>query len=237
MPKIVYTDYYSHILGRSLKVEVTGDWGYPILMFPTTKGQYVQNRDFNLNASVNWFTEHGKVKLYNIETLDAENIYNKSIHPDERIYRYNLYHQFLVEEYIPFLQKENHTPTIATAGCSFGGYHAANFGFRNPGLVSHIISMSGAFSVRDFMKGGTSDLIFYHSPDEFMRTEQSWMYNHLTAVLGTTDRDVLKKDNQRMASILAERQIKFWYDEKKWADHDWPIWSQMFPEYLGKFFA
>ena len=237
MPKVVYTDYYSHILGRSLQVEVTGHWGYPILMFPTTKGQFIQNRDFKLNDSVRWFTDNGIVKLYNIQTLDAENIYNKSIHPNERIWRYEMYHRFLTEEYVPYLQRENSTHTIATAGCSFGGYHAANFGFRNPGIVSHIFSMSGAFSVRDFMKGGDSDLIYFHSPDEFMRNEQSWRYNHLWAVLGTTDRDGLRPDNRQMAGILAERRIKHWYDEKKWADHDWPIWVRMFPEYLGKFFG
>ncbi|MDO5654722.1 MAG: alpha/beta hydrolase-fold protein [Flavobacteriaceae bacterium] len=236
MPQIVYTDYYSHILGRSLKVEVTGHWGYPILMFPTTKGQFIQNRDFGLNDSVQWFTNNGLIKLYNIETLDAENIYNKSIHPNERVWRYHLYHQFLTQEYVPYLQRENNTHTIATAGCSFGGYHAANFGFRNPGIVSHIFSMSGAFSIRDFVKGGDSDLIFFHSPDEFMRNEQSWRYNHLWVILGTTDRDALRPDNRQMADILSERRIKHWYDEKKWANHDWPIWLKMFPEYLGKFF-
>lgn len=237
MPKVVYTDFYSHILGRSLQVEVTGHWGYPILMFPTTKGQFIQNRDFGLNDAVRWFTENGKVKLYNIQTLDAENIYNKSIHPNERIWRYDLYHRFLTEEYIPHLQRENHTHTIATAGCSFGGYHAGDVGFRNPGVVSHIFSMSGAFSIRDFMKGGDSDLIFYHCPEEFMKNEQTWRYNQQMVMLGTTDRDVLKPDNQRMATVLSERQIPHYYDERKWAEHDWPIWKQMFPEYLGRFFG
>ena len=237
MPRVVYTDYYSHILQRSLKVEVTGEWGYPILMFPTTKGQFIQNRDFGLNDAVRWFTDNGMVKLFNIETLDAENIYNKSIHPNERAWRYELYHRFLTHEYVPFLQKTHNTHTIATAGCSFGGYHAANFGFRNPGIVSHIFSMSGAFSMRDFMRGGNSDLIYFHSPSEFMRNEQSWRYNHMVAVLGTTDRDALRPDNREMAGILSERRINHWYDEKKWAEHDWPIWRQMFPEYLGRFFG
>ncbi len=237
MPKITYTDFYSHILGRHLQVEITGHYGYPILMFPTTKGSFVQNRDFGLNDSVRWFTDNGKVKLYNIETLDAENIYNKSIYPNERIWRYDLYQRFLSEEFLPYLQRENNTHTVATAGCSFGGYHAGDFGFRNPGMVSHIFSMSGAFSIRDFMRGGDSNLIYFHCPDEFMRNEQSWRYNQLFAMLGTTDRDVLRPDNQEMAAILTERRIPHYYDERKWANHDWPIWRQMFPDYLGRFFG
>ena len=50
MPRIEHTDYYSHLLGMSLQVEVTGHYGYPIVMFPTSQGQYTQNHDFKLNA-------------------------------------------------------------------------------------------------------------------------------------------------------------------------------------------
>ena len=39
---------------------------------------------------------------------------------------------------------------VAVAGCSFGGYHAANFAFRHPGYVSHIFSMGGAFNIKNF---------------------------------------------------------------------------------------
>lgn len=56
MPQITHTDYYSHILGMSLQVEVTGHFGYPIIMFPTSQGSYTQNADFSFERK--HFTLH-----------------------------------------------------------------------------------------------------------------------------------------------------------------------------------
>ena len=70
MPQIIHTDYYSHILGMSLQVEVTGHFGYPIIMFPTSQGSYTQNTDFHLNGSISHFTDNGILKLFNVQTID-----------------------------------------------------------------------------------------------------------------------------------------------------------------------
>jgi esterase/lipase superfamily enzyme len=136
MPHIEHTDYYSNILGTSLKVEVTGHYGHPIIMFPTSQGQYTQNHDFHLNGSINWFIEQGKVKLYNIQTIDAWSFYDEKISPQQRIRNYERYVQFLIQEFVPYIQKLHKTHRVAVAGASFGGYHAANFAFRFPDVVS-----------------------------------------------------------------------------------------------------
>lgn len=130
MPRIEHTDYYSHILNMKLNVEVTGHYGYPIIMFPTSQGSYKQNHDFGLNGSLNWFLDQGKIKLYNIQTIDGLSFYDKGISPEHRIRNYELYVQFLRNEYIPYIQSLHSTHRVALAGASFGGYHAANFAFR-----------------------------------------------------------------------------------------------------------
>ena len=132
MPQITHTDYYSHILGKSIKVEVTGHFGTPVIMFPTSQGSYTQNADFHLNGSISWFTDNGKLKLFNLETIDALSFYNKNISAHDRIRNYELYVQFLVQEFIPYIQRTHNTHRVVVAGASFGGYHAANFAFRFP---------------------------------------------------------------------------------------------------------
>lgn len=236
MPKVQYTDFYSHILGMSLKLEITGEWGFPILMFPTTKGSYLQNRDFGLNDSVKWFTENGKVKLYNIETIDTKSLYARNLTPYQRIYNYNKYHEFLVREFIPFMQRENRTHRVGTAGCSFGGYHAADLAFRNPDLISHLFSLSGAFNIRDMVEGTGSDMVYFHNPNEFMPNEQPWRYQHMNLVLGVGEYDICLNKNLNMAGILHAKGIPHTLDIKRWANHDWPLWNRMFPEYLGWYF-
>ena len=43
MPHIEHTEYYSNILGTSLKVEVTGITAIPIIMFPTSGDKYPES--------------------------------------------------------------------------------------------------------------------------------------------------------------------------------------------------
>lgn len=236
MPKIEHTDYYSHILGRTIKIEVTGELGYPMIMFPTSQGSYTQNTDFHLNGSISHITESGKLKLYNVETLDAENFYANHLSPKDRIENYERYVRFLAQELIPFIQKMHHTHRIAIAGCSFGGYHAANFAFRFPDLVSHLFCLSGAFSIRNFMENYQDHLIYYNCPEEFVINDEAWKYNHMHVVLSTSDEDICLEKTKKMAHILSKKEINHWYDEAKWINHDWPLWRMVFPKFINHFF-
>lgn len=239
MAEIRYLHFYSHILQRNLQLEVTGNWGYPILMFPTSHGSFVQNRDFKLNDSVMQYVEQGKIKLYNIETLDGLTFYNKSMSVDHKIHNYEMYVQFLRNELVPEIQKECQTHRIAVAGASFGGYHASNFAFRFPDLVSHLFSLSGVFSIRNFAPYSKNQQVYFNCPDEFIPNDsEPWKYKHMHLVLSTSDQDICKDKNQNMAKILSSKGIdNYWYDEKKWISHDWPLWRMVFPEYIKTYFG
>lgn len=237
MPRVEHTDYYSHILGMSLSVEVTGHYGYPIIMFPTSRGSYTQNHDFYLNDSVNWFVEQGLIKLYNIQTIDGLSLYDKGVHPSARIRNYDAWVRFLNEEYVPYIQETHKTHRVAVAGASFGGYHAANYAFRFPDKVSHLFCLSGSFSIRSFMDGYSSDMVYFNCPREFVKQDEAWKYKHMHIVLSTSDRDICLEQTREMAGILNEKGISNWYDEQKWIDHDWPLWRMVFPRFIGRFFG
>ncbi len=237
MPQITHTDYYSHILGKSIKVEVTGHFGIPVIMFPTSQGSYTQNADFHLNGSISWFTDNGKLKLFNLETIDNLSFYNKNISAYDRIRNYELYVQFLVQEFIPYIQRTHNTHRVIVAGASFGGYPAANFAFRYPDLVSHLFCLSGAFSIRNFMDGIQDELVYFNCPDEFVKNDEAWKYKHMHIVLSTSDRDICLEPTRRMAAILTSKGINHWYDEQKWIDHDWVLWRMVFPKFIGRFFG
>tara|TARA_R110002051_G_scaffold115026_1_gene188048 strand:+ start:49358 stop:50071 length:714 start_codon:yes stop_codon:yes gene_type:complete len=237
MAKIEHIQYYSNILGRNINLEITGHWGHPILMFPSSGGQYTQNSEFGLLGSIMSFIEEGKVKIYNVETIDMLSFYDDHMDSGTKIHNYELYMQFLKSELIPYIQQECNTHRIGVAGVSFGGYHAANTTFRFPDLISHYIGMSAAFNIRSMVPLLDDMRIYYNCPDEFMSHEEGWKYDHIQIVLGTSDWDICLDKNKRMSGILREKGIDHWYDEKKWIDHDWPLWKMMFPEYLGTFFG
>lgn len=237
MPRIEHTDYYSNILGTSLKVEVTGHYGHPIIMFPTSQGQYTQNHDFKLNESINHFIDGGKVKLHNVATIDEYSFYDKNRSPSERIRNYEMYVQFLIQEYVPYIQKLHGVHRVAVAGASFGGYHASNFAFRFPDVVSHLFCLSGAFSIRNFMEGFNSETVYFNCPREFVVNDEAWKYQHMHIVLSTSDQDICLEQTKEMAGILASKGINHWYDEQKWINHDWPLWRMVFPKFIGRFFS
>lgn len=237
MPKIERTEYYSHTLGANVATEVTGHYGYPLLMFPTSNGSYTQNHDFKLNESISWLVEEGKVKLYNVQTPDQQSFYNDHIPPEERIRNYERWIQFLISEYVPMIQKVHSTHRIAVAGASFGGYHASNFAFRFPGLVSHLFCLSGAFSIRNFMDGYQDDFVYYNCPNEFVKNDEAWKYKHMHIVLSTSDQDICLGKTQEMSAILRMKGIGHWYDERKWISHDWPLWRMVFPMFAGRYFG
>lgn len=236
MAKVEHIPYYSNTLGRNINIEVTGHWGHPILMFPSSGGQFTQNTDFGLTGSVMQFIEEGRIKLYNVETLDMLSFYHDNMVTEQKIHNYELYMQFLRNEIIPYIQNECNTHRIAVAGVSFGGFHAANTAFRFPDLVSHLICMSGAFSIRSMAQLSDDMRIYFNCPEEYMQNEEGWKYGHMQIVLGTSDWDICRDKNLHMSGILNSKGIDHWYDEKKWTPHDWPLWKMIFPEYIGKFF-
>ena len=236
MAKVAYIQYYSNTLNRNINLEVTGHWGHPILMFPSSGGQFTQNTDFGLVGAIHNFIEEGKVKLYNVETVDLMSFYDDHMDSGTKMHNYELYMQFLKNELIPYIQRECNTHRIATAGVSFGGYHAANTAFRFPDLISHFIGMSAAFNIRTMTPLSDDSRIYFNCPDEFMRNEEGWKFDHMQIVLGTSDWDICLEKNKNMSGILNEKGIDHWYDEKKWISHDWPLWKMMFPEYIGAYF-
>lgn len=236
MAEINHFEYYSNTLNRNINVEVTGNWGHPILMFPSSGGAYTQNRDFLLNESVMKYVEAGKIKLYNIETIDMLSFYDDNLATEVKLHNYELYMQFLQNEFIPFIQKECNTHRIGVGGVSFGGYHAANTAFRFPDLVSHLFAMSATFNIRSMTPMSDDMRIFFNCPNEFMPGEEAWKFKHMHIVLSTSDWDICLPRNQEMNSILNAKGIDHWYDEKKWITHDWPLWRMAFPEYIGAYF-
>lgn len=226
--------FYSHVLGRNIDVLTIGHWGKPLLMFPTSMGNTFQNKDFGLFSTIADKINAGELKVYNVDSIDFQSFYAKDLPAHIKIYNYSLYMRFLEIELVPWIQRECNVHRIAVGGCSFGGFHAATFAFKYPDMVYSMISMSGAFNIKSFMKGYFDDNVYFNNPVDFMQNAESWKYNHMKIVLGTSDWDICKQDNIDFSRLLASKNIEHWYDEKKWAEHDWPLWKMMFPEYVSK---
>ena len=229
-----YKKWYSPNLSGEIELLIFGHSGCPVLLFPTSKGRYYETKDFGLIGSVQHLIEEGKVKIYCPDSIDAQSWYNKSIHPADRAKNQTWYDQMLVEELFPMACDETGYGKVVTAGCSFGGYHAANFAFKHPALVSHLFSMSGTFDITPQTDGFYNSDIYYNNPVDFLPGDNDPNLWKMDIVLGTGDRDICRPFNERLSGILQRKNINHWLDIKPDADHDWPVWRNMFPEYLSR---
>ncbi|WP_461789217.1 esterase family protein [Pedobacter sp.] len=224
--------WYSPSLNKDMETLVFGHAGHPVILFPTSMGRYYENKDFKLIDAVANFINEGKIKVYCPDSVDALSWYNKNIHPADRVKNHIWYDKYLLEELLPLAKNETGRSKVITAGCSFGGYHAANFGFRHPWAVSHIFSMSGAFDITGQLDGFYNNDVYFNNPVDYLPNNINPELWELKIVLGASDRDICRQDNERLSGILHQKGIDHWLDIRQNADHDWPIWRDMFPEYI-----
>lgn len=225
--------WYSYNLGFELDMLVFGDRGRPIILFPTSNGRYYQNKDFGLIDSVSWFVNEGLVKIYCPDSFDWLCWYNKNVHPAERARNYIWYDKMLNEELVPWAMMETGRNKAVLAGCSFGGYHAANFAFKHPEKTSHLFSMSGIFDIHGQTDGFFNDDIYFNSPVDFLPGDnQAGLWN-MNIALGSAEHDICLQQNYVLSNILRKKNIDHWLDIRPGAWHDWPVWLEMFPHYLS----
>jgi esterase/lipase superfamily enzyme len=228
-----YHRWYSPSLSKDIEVLAFGNRGYPIVLFPTSMGRYHENKDFKLIESVAWFLDEGLVKIYCPDSIDSLSWYNKSAHPGARVRNHNWYDLMLLNELVPLAQRETGVNRIAVSGCSFGGYHAMNFAFRHPEVVKYVFTMGASFDIKPQVDGYYDDNVYFNNPPDFIPGAQNPFFNDMMVVLGTGTHDMCWDANEKMAAILRDKGINHWLDVRPEADHDWPVWRQMFTHYLS----
>ena len=207
--------WYSPNLKREVKMLVFGHAGYPVILFPTSMGSYHENKDQGLIGSAKWYLEQGLIQIYCPESDDKNSFYNKKIHPTHRIQNHVDYDKMICHEIVERVKNNTSSGKVAVAGCSFGGYQAANFAFRHPGYVSHMFSMSGSFSIKSFMDGHWDNDVFFNSPEDFLYgLNDSELWN-MDIVLGTSNWDICLDANLNLSKILAKKDVPHWLDIRK----------------------
>ena len=228
-----YLKWHSPNLGKEFEMLVFGDSGYPLLLFPTSMGRYYESKDFGLIEAIRWFIEEGRVKVYCPDSIDASSWYNKAITPGQRAYNHTCYDKLLAEEILPRIEVETGRRRIVAAGCSFGGYHAANFAFRHPESVSYLFSLSGVFDIKTRMDGYYDDNVYFNNPADYIPENQHADLWRMGIVLGVADSDVTRPQNELLSGLLADKKISHWLDIRPHTTHDWPVWREMLPHYLS----
>ncbi len=232
-----YHNWYSSRLGRHMELLAYGHAGFPVLVFPSSRGRFHEYEDHGMIHTLSGKIDAGHLQVFCVDSVDGESWYNKRIHPHDRVARHVAYEDYVLYEVVPLIKGTNRAPTISVTGCSFGGYHSLNFALKHPDLVSNCVSMSGAFDMRSFMDGYYDNLFYLNNPVDYVpNLSDPWFldrYKQMRLVLGVGDHDICLGENFRMADILGRKSIPHWLDV--WTGgqrHDWPLWQRMALKFL-----
>jgi esterase/lipase superfamily enzyme len=234
-----YHKWYSEHLGRTMELLVFGHDGLPAVVFPTSQGRFYEFEDRGMVDTVRDKLEGGRLQLFCVDSVDSESWYNRDVPPRWRIARHLQYEEYIVKEVLPLVRQMNGRPHLASIGCSFGGYHAANIAFRYPDRFTGFLSMSGAFDLQalGFLNGYHDNDVYMSQPMQYLpNMHDPWYLDHYrrnTYVLATGTHDQCWNDNERLARILRDKglpvRLEVWGGD---TGHDWPWWQRMAQAYL-----
>lgn len=232
-----YHKWHSPRLGRDMELLIHGHGGLPVVVFPTSGGRFFEFEDRGMVSSLAHKIDNGNIQLFCVDSVDMESWYNKQVPPRWRIARHVQYDDYIIHEVLPLIRQKNWNPRTVALGCSFGGFHAANFAFRHPDVFTGLLSMSGAFDMARFLGGYHDSDLYYNTPTQYIpNLSDPWFLDRLRnnrLVLATGWDDQCLSSNQHLDHLLNQKGIP--HDLHIWDSHnshDWPTWQRMVNEYL-----
>jgi len=239
-----YLSWWSPSLSQEMEIKVYGYFGKPVLVFPAQAGRFYEFEDFGMVDACSAFIDSGKIKVFSVDSVDAQSWANSNTHPADRAIRHQEYDSYVVKEVIPFIRNHCKDPSIQvlTTGVSMGGYHAANFFFRHPDLFDMVIALSGLYRLNHFIGDYMDDSVYFNTPLAFLPDlNDPWYldrYRSSKIVIctgqGAWEEEMLH-DSLNLKSILENKDIPAWVDIwGKDVNHDWPWWRKMLPYFMDQ---
>ena len=236
--------WHSPSLNKTMEVAVYGHYGTALLLFPTAAADFLEYERFHLIDSISRQINEGKVKVFSVNSINAESWLNQYMQPRHKAIRHQQFNQYIFNEAIPFVKNMTSQDTaIIASGASFGALHAANLFFRRPDLINGVIAMSGDYDLSTYTKGYHDEDVYFNSPIQYLPNLNDDYYlplikksGHIHIVTGSGDWE--QPDASRRLSALLHakgipHELDIWGHD---IPHDWPSWRKMLPYYLDSRF-
>ncbi len=240
------TDLWSPALGASGSVVAYGHWGRPVLVFPAEAGRAGDVESHGIVDSVAELVEAGRVKLYCVDSFDAQSWSHRGLPLEERARRHNAYESWIVEQVAPWIHDDCGGPgAIVTAGCSMGAFHAANITLKHGDLFPRALCLSGNYDPSSWHGWGEcGEALYFNNPIDYVGNlhgaHLDWLRAQVRLVLVCgqgmwEDTTGALTSTSALAGLLTERGIPHELD--LWGHdvaHDWPWWRRQLAHQLPR---
>jgi esterase/lipase superfamily enzyme len=232
----------------SLGLIAYGHYGRPVIVFPSEAGRAWDFENNGMVDAVRDLLDAGRVKLYCVDSLDGYSWSDTSVDIEERARRNGVYTDWLVNEAVPWIQRDTGGGgELIALGASLGAYHAVHLALQRADLVPLAIGLSGNYDVSTWRAwGDRGDATYFANPVDYVAHADGdhlqWLREHVSILLvvGQGAWEVnptgALPSTRRMAELLQSKGIRceldLWgYD----VAHDWPWWQRQLAHHLPRF--
>ena len=234
-------------MGRKMHVWCYGHFGMPLLAFPSAAGFAHEWDAQGMIDALSDFIYQGKLKIYCAESNVSRTWTHKEGDLDERLRQHKAYEAFIVNTLVPWIYKDCHTENIpiAAAGCSLGGFYAANFALKFPQIFRYSLSMSGRYNMTHFTGGVSNGEVYLNNPIAFASNlqgkalERIKAHTQISLVCGQgAFEEGCIEETLLLGKILQAKGIPctldIWGHDSR---HDWNWWKRQARLHLNKTFG
>jgi esterase/lipase superfamily enzyme len=201
-----------------------GHWGRPVLVFPSEQGKA---RDFEQNGMVDALSgllDSGRLKLYCVDSYDAESWSNHGIPLEERARKHGRYESWILGDVVPWI--------------SLGAFHAANFALKHAEKFPLAMCFWNAWGER-----GAE--VYFNNPMDYVGHLQGdhldWLRGRISLLLVCgqgqwEDTTGSLRSTRQFAALLGRKGIRHELD--LWGHdvpHDWPSWRAQVAHHMPRF--
>ena len=227
-------------LNKTMEIVAYGYDGPALLLFPSAAADFLEYERFHLIDSIASFINEGAIRVYSINSINAESWLNSEMNPRDKAIRHQQYNRYVVDEVVPFICNDAYQDVpIITAGVSLGALHGVNTFFRRPDLFHGTIGMSGIYDLKAYTKGYFDDDCYFNSPVDYLPQLRD---EHLLSLMRSRSPIIIASGcgsyEDPQASVTFGRildaqhiphRVELW--DQGWS-HDWPTWRSMLPHLL-----
>lgn len=236
--------WHSPSLNKHMDLVMYGHYGFALLLLPTAAADYLEYERFEMIHALHGLIEAGKIKVFSINSINAESWLNDHMHPRDKSIRHQHFNNYVYQEVIPFIKTHTSENTsIIVSGASLGALHSANLFFKRPDMITGLIAMSGNYRLTTYTRGYWDEDVYFNSPMDYLeKLDDSYYLPMLQAGrpihILTGSGDYETPDHTRNFSTLLHHKaiphhLDVWGHDMP---HDWPTWRTMLPYILDKHF-
>jgi len=224
-----------------MELLVFGHAGASVLFFPTRTARFYDYENWKIVHVLQDKIEKGLLQLFCVDSVDIESFYAQ-VPPADKIARHLQYERYILQEVLPLIMFRSNFTSLIAAGCSLGGYHAANIAFKYPKFFNKVVAMSARFDLTlsantfpDLFNGYVDESIYYNMPSMYMPnlTDTALLdqIRKQTICLAVGKEDPFYENNKHLSAVLTSKNIShslFVWDDEAHRPYHWRKMVQLY---------